>query len=99
MVSASAEPLTTLSISAADLQEVGFARGQLGKADQGRKARQRDCEDERRRGSTSKDTGICPCTGLLIVKDYEQTDQDKETIMMAVKNNKVLGEVLQLSNQ
>jgi len=37
--------------------------------------------------------------GFSIVRDYVQTAADRELILMAVKNNKVLSEVLQLSDQ
>jgi CRP-like cAMP-binding protein len=51
-------------------------------------------EDERAGQPTM--TGVCSATFFPIVVDYKQTPADRDTIITAVKSNKVLGEVLTL---
>mmetsp|Transcript_79327 Transcript_79327/g.140003 ORF Transcript_79327/g.140003 Transcript_79327/m.140003 type:complete len:1046 (-) Transcript_79327:104-3241(-) len=95
--------LTTISISQAAFNALNL-KAKLKKVKEGKKARGAKTTAvtlssghlaPREMMEDHKD-GICGSTGRPIV-EYQQTDFDKELIKNAVHNNKVLGEVLNLS--
>jgi serine/threonine protein kinase/CRP-like cAMP-binding protein len=100
-VKAQGGTVTTLSISATDYKELPMSRkvGMIERCDAktDRIARNvfgdQDIEDKPKRLD-----GSCEASGLSIVEGYVQTSEDKELIVSALKGNKVLGEVLNLSD-
>jgi CRP-like cAMP-binding protein len=57
------------------------------------------CAMKRNLLDVQNQTGVSQDSGLPILADYEQTAADRELIMLAIKSNKVLSEVLQLNDQ
>eukprot|EP00928_Gymnodinium_smaydae_P045475 TRINITY_DN3030_c0_g2_i1.p1 TRINITY_DN3030_c0_g2~~TRINITY_DN3030_c0_g2_i1.p1 ORF type:complete len:1204 (+),score=315.05 TRINITY_DN3030_c0_g2_i1:114-3725(+) len=96
LVEAFEGPITTMSISASSYSRLNVKKQQLKKANTERRAR--GAGDRSRSHSTVLDRDISKDSGRPIQTSYVQTDADRELIMMAVKNNKVLAEVLQLTD-
>lgn len=93
--------LTTISISATDFKELPLTRKAVvversgGQSERiARNVRGDQDVADKPKSSTS---GMCEASGLSIIEGYEQTPEDQELIISALKNNKVLGEVLTLS--
>jgi CRP-like cAMP-binding protein len=100
-VVAQGTPVTTISISASDFAELPFSNrlhlhGQGGQKD--RVARNMRGDQGAEDKPKSLPGGVCEASGLTIVEDYVQTEEDIELIIGSLKNNKVLGEVLTLSD-
>ena len=80
---------------------IGF---QSAKAGDNRKARQMASPQtlSQKPGHKEEDerlTGVSKDTGRKIILDYKQTEADRSAITFSLKNNKVLSDVLQLSDQ
>lgn len=98
-------PVTTISISAEDYKDLPItkkhqvARNVAHGAQNDRVARNvrgdQEMDGDRPKALTS---GLCEASGLKVMKDYTQSKEDIDLIVNALKNNKVLGEVLTLSD-
>jgi CRP-like cAMP-binding protein len=99
-VSASGGPVTTISIAAADFQQLGIKTALL-RAGRAIKAPQQTNKavPEHTAGNGHVKDGVCQESGRRIVKEYTQTLSDRQVITTAVKNNRMLGEALQVSEQ
>jgi CRP-like cAMP-binding protein len=89
--------MTTISVNQALFNKLDIRRAHLGKTNQKEKLA-RAIGEVYGSESEHQQEGISQDSGRKIVSDYEQTMNDGELIMQAVKNNKVLSEVLQLTD-
>lgn len=98
-VSAAGGPLTTLSINGAAFKALNINKSKSGahglKKDRLKGGAQNETGDLR----VARETGLCPDSGLPVILDYQPTKADREVISMAVKNNRMLGGVLELTEQ
>eukprot|EP00401_Gymnodinium_catenatum_P072601 CAMPEP_0117482632 /NCGR_PEP_ID=MMETSP0784-20121206/13520_1 /TAXON_ID=39447 /ORGANISM="" /LENGTH=1095 /DNA_ID=CAMNT_0005277135 /DNA_START=44 /DNA_END=3331 /DNA_ORIENTATION=+ len=92
-------PITTLSIPAAKFNQLNLNKRHLEKSKSEKKARARPAySSEEELPARGASNGISRDSGRPLITNYEQTEADRELVIMAVKNNKVLGDVLQLSD-
>jgi len=93
-VTATGGPMTTIAITAADFQALNLKS--MGYERSGHLKVARVCG---KRDEKSSGQGWCPSSGFPIIEGYRLTTTDRQMIKDAVKSNKVLGEVLELSER
>lgn len=93
--------LICLRVTASDFKTLGIKHG-LKKCDavkmarwSGSKASPTHPFDK----SSNDDNTLCPATGRRIMRDYRQTKADRDMITTALMSNKVLSEVMQLTEE
>jgi cGMP-dependent protein kinase len=92
-------PVTTISISATDYKELPMHHYLLSNT-HGKTARvARNVGEDAIDRPAVAGGGLCEASGLRIIQDYSRTVEDKELIVNALTSNKVLGEVLTLSDE
>lgn len=89
-------PVTTISISASDFDSLRITKNHIEKSGEGRVARNFANVANGSSGGVDVD-GKCTSTGFPVQQDYVQTDGDAAMIQAAVRNNNVMGDVIQLS--
>lgn len=94
-IQAFSAPVTTLSISSGDFETLGLKAHYMAKCTKDRMARGGPDEADH----SSKGRGSIKSSPYEVVQGYEQSKNDRDMIQRAVKSNKVLGEVLSLSEQ
>eukprot|EP00441_Pelagodinium_beii_P033572 CAMPEP_0197631188 /NCGR_PEP_ID=MMETSP1338-20131121/8439_1 /TAXON_ID=43686 ORGANISM="Pelagodinium beii, Strain RCC1491" /NCGR_SAMPLE_ID=MMETSP1338 /ASSEMBLY_ACC=CAM_ASM_000754 /LENGTH=1066 /DNA_ID=CAMNT_0043202593 /DNA_START=8 /DNA_END=3208 /DNA_ORIENTATION=- len=85
----------TLSLSKVDYQGLSLKKVQIKKA-KNKKAR-KAVEFDGEGGEEAQD--LCKVSGKKVIKDHEKTEEEKEQIINAIKNNKVLHDVLVMSKE
>jgi len=96
-VSAAGGSLTTLSVAASAFQLLDITKPSMTKRGKGLEAKKN--YKDGRTSPTRKDQNACEDSGRPILKDVRPTPEEVECIKLAVVNNKMLGEVLQLSTE
>merc|ERR1740130_640376 len=96
-VSAAAGPLTTLSIATSAFQILDIKRPHLAKRAKGLIAHKSNREELVEHALEDDHTGACKDSGRAILQGVKPTKEERDVIHLAVANNKMLGEVLQLT--
>jgi serine/threonine protein kinase/CRP-like cAMP-binding protein len=91
-------PCTTISISSIDFDNLHITKNHVDKADEVRVARNFANVADLRTTRSIVD-GVCQSTGFPVLEQHEQTIHDVEMIQAAVRNNNVMGDVIQLCEQ
>mmetsp|Transcript_94349 Transcript_94349/g.177577 ORF Transcript_94349/g.177577 Transcript_94349/m.177577 type:complete len:1103 (-) Transcript_94349:191-3499(-) len=94
-------PVTTISINSQDFKDLPLSTKHYvdrnGHSSDKVARNVRGDMDHIDRQHKVKEGGLCEASGLPIVEKYVKSDEDREIIITALKNNRVLGEVLTLS--
>eukprot|EP00929_Paragymnodinium_shiwhaense_P112660 TRINITY_DN80926_c0_g1_i1.p1 TRINITY_DN80926_c0_g1~~TRINITY_DN80926_c0_g1_i1.p1 ORF type:complete len:1008 (-),score=273.85 TRINITY_DN80926_c0_g1_i1:229-3252(-) len=91
-------PVTTISVTGSEFNALGLKTRMLEKGGKNRMARRFGDTTIFQLGRQNSQTGdMCEHTGFPLVSNYQKTDVDRSVIKEAIRNNRVLGEVLQLS--
>lgn len=95
-VSATGGPMTTISLTAADWQALSLKSTGYERSNKSKVAR---VFRGGREGRDGIEADGCSVTGFPLIGDYRLTATDRQMIKEAVRANKVLGEVLELSER
>lgn len=98
-VSAVGGPITTLSIAASAFQNLDIRRPHMSKRGKGLTACKKHNDDYQYFGSDEQKMGLCEDSGREILVGVTPTLEERDVIKLAVTNNQMLGEVLQLTDE
>jgi len=99
-VSAMSDDFTTVSIPRSQYEALQITQGLERRAKMMKAvARITKSDNPATSNNASMSCDQCPASGLPLVASYSKTPHDRDMIMAAVKNNRVLGEVMSLTDE